>query len=56
MSANCELIVIFLIYGQMWAIRKSDSRRKSVKLTFSLIATLYLSKIENRSKDSLRQL
>ena len=28
MSANCEVIVIFPIYGQFGAIRKSDSGRK----------------------------
>ena len=31
MSANCDVITIFLIYGQSGAIRKSDSRRMVCK-------------------------
>ena len=27
MSANCDVIVIFPIYGQFWAIQKPDSGR-----------------------------
>ena len=54
MSANCGVIVIFLIYGQFGAIRKPDSGRIVCK-PFSLIATLYLTKTENRSKKSLTQ-
>ena len=45
MSANCDVLVIFLVYGQFGAIRKS------VKLV-----TFYLTKIENRNKKSLAQL
>ena len=55
MSANCGVIVIFLIYGQFGTIRKPDSGQ-SVKLTFPLIATFYLRETENRTKKSLTQL
>ena len=34
-SANCDVIVIFPIYGQFGAIRKPDSGRISVKRTKS---------------------
>ena len=47
MSKNCDVMVVFLIYDQFGA---------SVKLTFSLIVTFHLTKIENRAKKSLTQL
>ena len=50
MTANCDVIVIFLIYGQFGAIQKLDSGW-SVKLTFSLKVTFYLAKTENRTKN-----
>ena len=56
MSEDCEVIVIFPIYCQFGAIRKPDSRHMSVKLKFSLIVTFSLTKTENRTKKSLRQL
>ena len=56
MSANCDVIIVFPIYGQFGAIRKPDSGRMSVKLTFSLIVTFYLTKTENRTKKPLTQL
>ena len=31
MSANCDVIVIFLIYGQLGAIRKPDAGRMVCK-------------------------
>ena len=43
---NCDVIVIFSIYGQFGAIRKPGSRR----LVF------YVAKTENRTKKSLKQL
>ena len=55
MSANCDVIIVFPIYGQFGAIRKPDSERMSVKLTFSLIVTFYLTKTENRTKKPLTQ-
>ena len=53
MSANCDVIVIFLICCQFGAILPDAW---SVKLIFSLIATFYLTKAENRTKKSLPQL
>ena len=47
MSANCDDIVIFLIYGQFGAIQKPNSGRIVVKLTFSLIVTFSLTNTEN---------
>ena len=38
MSENCDVIVIFQIYGQFEAIRNA----KPIKLTFSLTVTCYL--------------
>ena len=55
MSANCDVIVIFPIYGQFGAIRKPNSRRMVCK-TFSLIVIFCLTKTENRTKKSLTQL
>ena len=52
MSGNCDVIVIFQIYGQVGAIRNA----KPIKLTFSLTVTFYLAKTENRTKKSLTQL
>ena len=52
MSKNCDVIVIFAIYGQFGAIRKPDT----AKLMFSLKVTFYLTKTENRTNKSLTQL
>ena len=48
---NCDVIVIFTMYGQFGAIWKLDS-----KLRFSLTVTFHLTKIKNRTKKSLTQL
>ena len=56
MSANYDVIMIVPIYGQFEAIQKPDSRVQSVKLTFSLTVTFYLTKSENRTKKSLTEL
>ena len=58
MSANCDVVVSFLIYNQFGAIWKPDSGNIAcnVKLTFSLIVTFYLTKIENRTRKSQTQL
>ena len=50
MSENCDVIVIFPIYGQFGAIQKS------VKLIFSLIVTFYPTKTENITKKFLTHL
>ena len=56
MLANCDVIVIFPIYGQFGAIWKPDSDAWSVKFTFSLIAIFYLTENVNSTKFSLTQL
>ena len=53
MSANCDVIFIFPIYDQFGAIQKLDSGRISVKLTFSLTVTFYLTKTQNKTKNLL---
>ena len=50
MSANSDVIVIFPVYGQF------GQNAWSVKVTFSLTVTFYLTKTENRTnKKSLTQ-
>ena len=44
MSENCDVIIIFPIYGLFGAIRKPDSRRIVYETMFSLIVTFYLIK------------
>ena len=56
MSASCDIIVLFPIYGQFGTIRKPDFGRIVHKLIFLLIVTFYLTKTENRTKISLTQL
>ena len=59
MSANCDVIAIFLIYGQFGEFRKMDSGRKtvwSVKPTFSLIVTFCVTKTDNSTEKYLTQL
>ena len=46
MSENCDVIAIFLIYGQFGVIRKPDSGRTFCK-TFLSIITFNLTKTEN---------
>ena len=55
LPVNHYVIVIFSVYGKFGAIVKLDSGRIVCKLTFSLIATFYLTKTENRTKKSLAQ-
>ena len=52
-SANCDVIAIFPIGGQLGAAQKLNFGRK---LKFSLIVTFYLTKSENRTKKSQTQL
>ena len=56
MSENCNVIVIFWIFGQFGAVQRPDSGRKSAKVMFSVIATFYFAKKERRTKKSLTQL
>ena len=51
MWANCVVNVFFLIYGQSAAIWKPYSGAWSIKLTFSLAITFYLTKTKSRSKN-----
>ena len=46
----------FLIYGQFGATGSRIPYEESVKRTFSLIITFYLTKTEDRTKKSLTQL
>ena len=56
MSANCNIILIFPIYGQFGAIRKPDSGSMVCKTYISLIAIFYLTKTENKTKKYLTQI
>ena len=56
MSANCDVMALFPIYGQFGDIRRPDSGRIVCKVTFSLIVTFYFTKPKNRAKKSLKQL
>ena len=56
MSANCDVIVIFLIYGQFGAIRKPDYGGIAAKTCIFINSHLYLIKTQNRTKKSLTQL
>ena len=56
MSANCVVIVFFPIMANL---QPSGSRILDawfIKFTFSLIVTIYLTKLENKTKKSLTQL
>ena len=46
MSVNCDVIMIFPIYGQFGAIRKQDFRRMALQFTFYFI----LQKLKGLSK------
>ena len=56
MSENCDIIVIFWIFGQFGAVRMPDSGHGVCKSMFSVIVTFCLKKSENRTKKSLTQL
>ena len=49
MLTNCDVIVIFLIYGQFGAIQEPDSRNMICN-TQIFISSFYLAKTENRTK------
>ena len=50
MSTNCDVVALFPIYDQLAVIRKLDSQRRSIKLTFSLTIIFYLTKTECKTK------
>ena len=56
MPAAFKDIVIFLIYGQLKAIQKPDSRRIVCKAYIFNNSNPYFTKTENRTKKSLTQL
>ena len=56
MPRNCDVIVIFQIYGQFRAIRKSDSGRIVCKTYVFINSNLSLTQTENRTKNSPTQL
>ena len=49
MSANRSAIVFIPIYGQFAAVGRPESGRLSIKFTFSLTVTFYLTELENRT-------
>ena len=55
-SASCDVIVIFLIYGKFGAIGKSISGCIVCKTYIFIKKAFYLTKTENRTKKSLTQL
>ena len=56
MRENCDVLVIFPINADLEQFRSRISDAQSVKPTFSLIVTFYLTKTENRTKKYLTQL
>ena len=56
MSRNCDVIVIFLFLANLEQPAGRISDRESVKVMFSVIVTLCLTKTENKTKKSLIQL
>ena len=56
MSENYDVIVIFRIFGQFGAVRRRIPDKESAKVMFSVIATFFRTKSENRTKKSLTQL
>ena len=55
MSDNCDVIVIFRIFGQFGAVRRLNSRR-SLQVMFSVMVTVCPTEIENRTKKSPTEL
>ena len=56
MLENCDVIVIFLTFGQFEAVQRPDSGQRVRKFMFSVIVAFCLTKTENRTKKSLTQL
>ena len=55
-SENCDVIVIFRIFGQFRAVRRPDSGHRVCKSYVSVTVTFPLTKNENRNRKSLTQL
>ena len=53
MSENCDVIVIFRIFGQFGAVRRPDSGHRVCKSYVFSNSNLFLTKTENRAKKSL---
>ena len=56
MPEDCDLIVIFRIFSQFRAAWRSDSGNRVCKSQVSVIVTFFVTKTENRTKESLTQL
>ena len=56
MSKNCDVFVVFSIYGQFGTIRKPYSERIVCKTYIFVNSNLYITKTENRTQKSLTQL
>ena len=56
MSENCDVIVIFRIFGSFGAVWRPDTRHESAEVMFSVTVTFCLTKTKNRTKKSLTQL
>ena len=56
MLENCDIIVIFRIFGQFEVIRRQDSGHRVWKSYVFSISNLFLTKTENRTNKSLTQL
>ena len=54
-SENCDVTVIFRIFGKSGVVRRPDSGHR-VNVMLSVTATFCLTKTENRTKKSLTQL
>ena len=55
MSANCDVIVIFVFLTNLEQSGGRIPDAESVNFSFSLIVTFYPTKTENRTKESLTQ-
>ena len=55
-SENCDIIIIFPVYGQLGAIRKPDSGRTVFKTYIFINSNLLSYKTEVRTKKSQTQL
>ena len=51
MPTICDVIFTFLIYGQFGEIQMTDSGPQSVKFTYFLTVTFYLTKTANKTKN-----
>ena len=53
MSENCDVIVIFRIFGQFGALRRPDSGHRVCKSYVFRNSNLFLTKTENRTNTAL---